>query len=204
MIKAQILVVEDQAATADLILEVLKGEGYVDIPPIESAPVRYNSKLDFRLETALVGDSEMQHLDFAYASSLIRTFCGDPTLVLTIRGRKYTPHFNLLVGGHQLSVQGVQTEVDAGYEGRSQVVLIEAKNGRSSNVIARQLFYPYRQWQSNTRKLVHSVFFEKMNAEFLIWEFVFDEPENYHSARLIRSGRYIIATPNTTTPLPAI
>jgi DNA-binding response OmpR family regulator len=28
MIKAQILVVEDQAATADLILEVLKGEGY--------------------------------------------------------------------------------------------------------------------------------------------------------------------------------
>ena len=28
MIKAQILVVEDQAATADLILEVLRAEGY--------------------------------------------------------------------------------------------------------------------------------------------------------------------------------
>jgi len=37
MIKAQILVVEDQAATADLILEVLKGEGYVDDVPSSDA-----------------------------------------------------------------------------------------------------------------------------------------------------------------------
>ncbi len=37
----------------------------------------------------------MQHLDFAYASSLIRTFMEDDTLVLTIRGRKYTPELLL-------------------------------------------------------------------------------------------------------------
>ncbi len=38
------------------------------------------------LDTTEIGDSEMQHLDYAYAASLIRTFTEDPSLVLTIRG----------------------------------------------------------------------------------------------------------------------
>src|SRR3989344_3794986 len=66
---------------------IIKGEGYVDIPDISGEPKTYPSKLDFLLETSQIGNSEMQHLDFAYASSLIRTFTEDPTLVLTIRGR---------------------------------------------------------------------------------------------------------------------
>jgi predicted Ser/Thr protein kinase len=70
---------------------IVKGEGYIDIPEIQEVVKVYNSKLDFKLDTSLVGNSEMQHLDFAYASSLIRTFFEDDSLVLTIRGRKYTP-----------------------------------------------------------------------------------------------------------------
>ena len=53
---------------------VLKGEGYIDIPEILTKTKIYKSKLDFKLETSLIGNSEMQHLDFAYASSLIRFF----------------------------------------------------------------------------------------------------------------------------------
>ena len=55
---------------------IVKGEGYIDIPNITSIGKPYSSKLDFKLETSEIGDSEMQHLDFAYASSLIRTFYG--------------------------------------------------------------------------------------------------------------------------------
>jgi hypothetical protein len=69
----------------------------------------------------------MQHLDYAYAASLIRTFTEDPSLVLTIRGRKYTPEFEFYVGKQPIKVSSVQTEVDAGYEGKNQVVLVEAK-----------------------------------------------------------------------------
>ena len=72
----------------------------------------------------------MQHLDFAYASSLIRTFMNDDSLVLTIRGRKYTPSFSFKVGKQLIETQSVQTEVDGGYEGRKNVVLIEAKNSK--------------------------------------------------------------------------
>ncbi len=59
------------------IYAIIKGEGYVDIPEITSKESIYESKLNFKLDTSLIGNSEMQHLDFAYACSLIRTFaCG--------------------------------------------------------------------------------------------------------------------------------
>ena len=77
---------------------IVKGEGYVDIPNIDEEIVVYKSKLEFDLDTSKVGQSEMQHLDYAYASSLIKNFMDDNSLVLTIRGRKYTEnHLNFLL-----------------------------------------------------------------------------------------------------------
>ena len=73
---------------------IVKGEGYVDIPNINKEVILYKSKLSFGLDTSKVGQSEMQHLDYAYASSLIKSFTGDDNLVLTIRGR--TPIFGYL------------------------------------------------------------------------------------------------------------
>lgn len=178
------------------IYQIIRGEGYVDIPPITTEPIIYNSSLDFSLDTSLIGNSEMQHLDFAYASSLIRTFMNDTSLVLTIRGRKYTPQFNFNVGNFLLETQSVQTEVDAGYEGRNQVVLIEAKNSTSRNTIIRQLFYPFKQWKEHTTKDVKCLFFEKQDNIYNIWEFIFNDENNYNSITLLRSARYIIETGN--------
>jgi hypothetical protein len=172
---------------------IIKGEGYLDIPEIEGESKVYSSKLDFNLETSQVGDSEMQHLDFAYASSLIRTFVDDPTLVLTIRGRKYTPIFDFFVGKQNISVRSVQTEVDAGYEGKDRVVLIEAKNKGDKNLIIRQLYYPFRQWQEHTKKKVSTLFFEKTKENvYSIWQFEFSDPMNYNSVRLVKSGKFFI------------
>lgn len=173
---------------------VLKGEGYVDIPPIRNVTVVYQSTLDFKLETSSVGDSEMQHLDFAYASSLIRTFTADPSLVLTIRGRKFTPRFTFRVGSQQLNVESVQTEVDAGYEGRTQVVLVEAKSVGSSNTIIRQMFYPFRQWQAHTTKPVLTVFFQRDATGYSLWEFRFKDVNDYNSIELVRSQKYTISS----------
>lgn len=173
---------------------IIKGEGYFDIPPIKKEVDIYLSKLDFPLDTAKVGNSEMQHLDFAYAASLIRTFTEDPSLVLTIRGRKYTPDFDFYVGKQLIKVSSVQTEVDAGYEGKNQVVLIEAKCFDASNVIIRQLYYPYRQWRSRTKKKVVTLFFDKEPSQdvYSIWEFEFKDPKNYNSIKLVKSGKFRI------------
>ena len=123
----------------------------------------------------------MQHLDYAYAASLIRTFTEDPTLVLTIRGRKYTPDFEFYVGKQLIKVASVQTEVDAGYESKKQVVLVEAKNFSATNIIIRQLYYPFRQWQEARGADVYS-----------IWQFEFTDPKNYNSIKLVKSGKFRI------------
>lgn len=172
---------------------IIKGEGYVDVPPITSSIEDYESDFPFELQTSRVGDSEMQHLDHAYALSLIRHFAQDESLVLTIRGRKYTPEFNFVTGEFQVHVDGVQTEVDAGYEGEDQVVLIEAKSGKATNTIIRQLYYPYRQWQSYTEKQVSTLFFQRTKTnELHIWQFGFDDYDDYNSIQLLKSGRYRI------------
>jgi hypothetical protein len=173
---------------------IVKGEGYINIPEILSVVKIYTSKLEFKLETSLVGDSEMQHLDFAYASSLIRTFLDDDSLVLTIRGRKYTPKFSFKVGNHEITAESVQTEVDAGYEGKNQVILIEAKKGSTKNTIIRQLFYPFRQWQHYTNKQIKTLFFEKRNNFYSLWQFEFQDPNNYNSIILSKSQCYEISS----------
>ena len=171
---------------------IVKGEGYIDVPAIKMVANIYISKLDFQLETSLIGNSEMQHLDFAYASSLIRTFLNDDSLVLTIRGRKYTPKFSFKVGNQNITVESVQTEVDAGYEGRNQIVLIEAKNSHTTNTIIRQLFYPFRQWQQHTNKQVKILFFEKRDSHYSLWQYEFADPSNYNSIQLIKAQQYEI------------
>ncbi len=171
---------------------IVKGEGYIDIPSIDSKAIIYSSKLDFQLDTSVIGNSEMQHLDFAYATSLVRTFMKDDTLVLTIRGRKYTPKFTFKVGNQVITAESVQTEVDAGYEGRDQVVLIEAKNSHTMNTIIRQLYYPFRQWQFHTIKKVKTLFFEKREEYYSLWQYEFSDINNYNSIKLTKSRRFRI------------
>ena len=176
---------------------IIKGEGYVDIPPIQSPLLEYHSDFSFELEKSKVGDSEMQHLDRAYALSLVRHFVSDDSLVFTIRGRKRTPAFSFVTGQFQISTEKVQTEVDAGYEGADQVVLVEAKNDNSTNTIIRQLYYPFRQWQQHTTKSVSTLFFQRINDEYHLWHFGFDDPNDYNSIRLLNSARYRITVSST-------
>lgn len=172
---------------------IVQGTGYVDIPPITTAAVAYTSKLKFELETTRFGDSEIQHLDFAYATSLVRNFLDDDSLMMTIRGHYYTPDFSFFVGSYRIDVGGVQTEIDAGYEGRNQVVLVETKAPAARNTIIRQLFYPFRQWSFYTRKQVSVVFFERsVGKYYLFWQFHFTDRTNYNSIELMRTGKFTI------------
>lgn len=171
---------------------IVKGEWYMDIPDIEWKPEEYVSNLWFELQSSKIWNSEMQHLDFAYASSLIRTFMWDLSLVLTIRWRKYTPEFKCKIWNNKLTIKWVQTEVDAWYEWKEQIVLIEAKNSKTKDTIIRQLYYPYRKWWIETWKEINLLFFEKRWEVFYIWQYWFSDIEDYNSVKLIKSKKYII------------
>jgi len=171
---------------------IIKGEGYTEIPEINSEPILFDAKVSFHLESSLIGDSEMQHLDFAHATGMIEHFAEVGKLYLTIRGRKYTPEFMFNVGNTLVEQKSVQTEVDAGYEGESHVILIEGKNVKMKDVIIRQLYYPYRKWSKDTTKKVLPLFFEKRDFQYMFWMYEFTDEEDYNSIRLVKSARYIM------------
>ena len=183
---------------------ILRGEGYIDLPPAHEEAALYTSTLEFTLDTAKVDNSLIQHLDFAYATSLVQTFMQDDSLLLTIRGRERSPDFSLRVGQHQLDVQGVQTEIDAGYEGRGQIVLVEAKNSKAQNLIIRQLYYPFRLWTSRLQKPVRLLIFENCEETYTFWQYSFTDRHDYNSIHLERTGRYVVQERFSALPSPHI
>ena len=77
---------------------------------------------------------------------------------------------------------------------------MEGKNTNVSNTLIRQLYYPYRMWRINTenKKDVIPIFFEKKDEEYMFWMFEFTDPHDYNSIRLVRSARYLISSANFT------
>ena len=171
---------------------VIQGEGYIDIPEIISNPISVKSKLDFEIESFNVGISEMQYLDFAFVHGITQQFLEDESIELTVRGRKRTPHFNYFVNDVEVKCEGVQTEVDAGYEGKNSLTLVEAKSSKIKNEIIRQLYFPYRKWLMDINKPVRNVFFqfEEDSKTLSFWEYGFEDYLKYDSIYLIKSEKY--------------
>lgn len=171
---------------------IVKGEGYIDIPEIISKPEIFKSKLDFELESFKVGISEMQYLDYAFVHGITQDFLEDDSIQLTVRGRKRTPHFKYFVNGIEVECNGVQTEVDAGYEGKSSLALIEAKNSNIKNEIIRQLYFPFRKWSNDIKKEIRNIFFqfEESSKTLSYWEYGFKDLFEYDSIYLKKSKSY--------------
>ncbi len=171
---------------------IFKGEGYLDIPKLDnSSIIEFEITPEFKLEASSVGNSEMQHLDYAFAVGIVQDFVGIKNLYLTIRGRKYAT-FNYRVLGTEIVARGVQTEVDAGYEGEDEIVLFEAKNSNVTNEIIRQLFFPKRKWEEDTTKKIRT-FFSQYNDEeksISFYEYGFKEKLEYTSLELIKTAKY--------------
>ncbi len=171
---------------------ILKGEGYFDLPPIADEPTLYEPKLEFPLETAKFEMQEMQFLDFAYATSLLRNYMDDDSLLLTIRGRKNLTPIEFTAGGHTLSAKSAITEVDAGYEGRDQIILLEAKATKFDNFNVRQLYYPFRLWRDVTNKIVHLFFFSTSDDVYSFWKIKFEDPYDFHSVMIEKTAKFRI------------
>ncbi|WP_418896453.1 DUF7226 domain-containing protein, partial [Stomatohabitans albus] len=72
----------------------------------------------------------------------------------------------------------------------NSLTLIEAKNSLSDNFLVRQLYYPYRLWQSKLQKSVKPIFLTYSNGVFSLYEYVFKEVKNYNSLVLVKQRNY--------------
>lgn len=139
--------------------------------------------------------SESQAIDFANLVSLLRTFTGEKELNLTIRGRLRSEKFPVKIPGshHTAEVDGVQIEVDAGFESLEKIYLFEAKLGRVDDFNIRQLYYPFKDWSCKSSKEIVPLFFVYTNGLFYILQFAFGE--EYGELRLVRSKCFTVNEP---------
>jgi hypothetical protein len=108
------------------IIELLPPENLISIDP-------YNIK------------SESAALDIAAISDMHKIVFGEDSK-LSVRGR-LRGSLDFHIGKIPYNVNGVQIEVDGGYESNKSIHLVEAKIGYSNNINIRQLLYPQLHWE---------------------------------------------------------
>jgi len=133
--------------------------------------------------------SESNALDIAFVSGMLDEVFKEKTS-LTIRGRfRASTPFDFTLQGVTYPIDGVQIEVDGGYEGKDSINLVEAKIGSRNNINLRQLLYPELYWKKriNRSKRVRSYIFYYQEPYFRFIPFVADGARMFadHSTELV-------------------
>lgn len=142
--------------------------------------------------------SEAIALNCANACGILSDFLEDEALVPTVSGRMSSGNFGFDIetdsGVKRIDVANSQIEIDAAYEGINCLSLFEAKRDLSDDFLVRQLYYPFRVWKERVTKPVKPVFLVFSNGMFNLYQYEFDDPQNYNSLRLVKQKNYVIAT----------
>jgi|UniRef100_UPI003FED880C hypothetical protein len=142
--------------------------------------------------------SEAIALNCANACGILNDFLEDDELVPTVSGRMSSGSFefgiNTAFGTKNITVSNSQIEIDAAYEGIHYLSLFEAKRDLSDDFLVRQLYYPFRVWSERVTKTVKPVFLIFSNGMFNLYQYQFEDPQNYNSLIIAKQRNYVIAT----------
>lgn len=128
-------------------------------------------------------------------SGILDDFLGEGRNAATFNGRMGTGAFTFRVNTvrgvpAEIHVENAQCEIDGGFENRSSVVIMEAKNVVHKDFHVRQLYYPYRLWRTKVKKPVRLIFCVYSNMIYRLFEYRFTDPEDYSSIELVRMKNY--------------
>ena len=142
--------------------------------------------------------SESIALNCALASGIISDFIEDTQVIPTIFGRMGAGNFNFYIKDlknnfqHNIQVKNPQIEIDAAYEGINNFALFEAKLDISEDFLIRQIYYPYRMWKDRLNKNIRTIFLIYSNGIYHLYEYKFENPENYNSLIPVKQKNYSI------------
>lgn len=143
--------------------------------------------------------SEALAINCAYITQILEHFLDEEDLFPTISGKMGSGNFEFKINKKEneeefikVSVQNSRIEIDGGFEGVNSLTLIEAKNVISDDFMVRQLYYPYRLWKSKINKPVRTVYMVYSNDIFNVYEYKFENDEDYSSIKFVKSKRYSI------------
>ena len=140
--------------------------------------------------------SESNALNVALLSGMIKDTIGEE-VIETIQGRMRATGFKFDIDGElgtqSITIEKPAMEIDGGYEGKENVVLVEAKNYLPDDFIIRQLYYPYRHWINKVNKKIIPIFFGYENGIYNFFVYEFKDLNNYNSLSLKYIKRFIIS-----------
>jgi len=170
--------------------EAVNKMDYVELPEYETIDVNNIS-------------SEANAINVLILSGILNDFLGEENTVETFNGRMGTGEFDFVVNTHRdikqpIQVRNAQCEIDGGFENESSVIIMEAKNVVHEDFHVRQLYYPYRLWLNKVRKPIRLIFSVYSNMIYRLFEYAFDNPEDYSSIKLIRAKNYSLQDTSVT------
>lgn len=150
--------------------------------------------------------SEANAINVLQISGILEDFLEldiDDVLYGTFNGRMSSGKFDFKVDTRRqiqvkVDVDRAQIEIDGGFESNHCVVILEAKNVLHEDFHIRQLYYPYRLWESKVDKPVRLIFSIYTNKIFRLMEYRFKEKGNYSSIELVRTKNYSLEDTSIT------
>lgn len=166
-----------------------------DIERIEFPP--YIESLDYNNIS-----SEALALNCTYITGILEDFLEEEELVPTVSGKMGSGVFEFDIAQINdekkinVTVENSRMEIDGGYEGVNSLALVEAKNVVAEDFLVRQLYYPYRLWESKITKKVRPIYVVYSNGIFTIYEYKFNDVNEYSSIELVKCKKYSIEDTN--------
>lgn len=139
--------------------------------------------------------SESNAINVLVLSNILDDFLEEEDNVATFNGRMGTGEFSFNVDRIRetplnINVNKAQCEIDGGFENNNSVVIIEAKNVVHPDFHVRQLYYPYRLWKTKIKKPIRLVLSIYSNQIYRLFEYEFNDINNYSSISLIKQKNY--------------
>ena len=155
---------------------------YVELPEFESIDVNNIN-------------SEANAINVLMLSGILNDFLEIDDNVATFNGRMGTGEFDFCVNTYRdikrdIHVENAQCEIDGGFENSESVVIMEAKNVVHEDFHVRQLYYPYRLWNTRVKKPIRLIFSIYSNMIYRLFEYRFRDIYDYSSIELVKTKNY--------------
>lgn len=170
-------------------------EVFFSLPKVDGEPlqVSWTSQFDSLSVSPEITESEASML--CLYSGALRNFIGYE-FSLTTFGRMRSDEYQLGIRVKNqmdyLTINGVQFELDAGFESSDHLVLLEMKTVPITSINLRQLYFPYRHWLVRTKKVVVPILGIWLKGELSLYRFDFSVADDISSAELVASKKYRI------------
>ena len=148
-------------------------------------------------------NSEANAINVLILSGILDDFLQTTPNVSTFNGRMGTGKFDFVVNcfsntQKHIEVNNAQCEIDGGFENDESVVIIEAKNVVHEDFHIRQLYYPYRLWKTKVSKPIRLVFSVYSNKIYRLFEYKFNDLDDFSSIELIQTKNYSLQDTSIT------